>query len=223
MTSHCLKIGPYQLEVNEIEPFVYEGQLEDLHFTCRRWTWGQKNLALDMATRYHKPSQKYYTDTIVYNENMLRASTVSLRQKDAELDLSDLDAHLGDILLELCLWANQRISGDLPSSPTPVPQGHCYVLESAALCAVFKAWSWGEKMNAVKAASVYNPEAEEMQLLNGKFGELLLAHTLTALKIRGQAVEVILENIRNLPLDVGDLLVEASVAINSIPATEKKT
>ncbi|NUM37409.1 MAG: hypothetical protein HUU50_22945 [Candidatus Brocadiae bacterium] len=221
--NHSIEIGQHKIELEEKEPFVYHGSIDALQFVCRRWNWGQKNLAQDMAIRYHKPSQKYYTDTISYNENMLRSTIVSLVCDGKKLEMDALDARKGDFLLDVCLWVNQQKSPELAQSLVKTPQDSLFVVENASLSAEFRPWTWGAKMNSVKSSSVYNPEAQDMQLLNGRFSELLLLNTLKRLRIQGQEISISLQSIQNLPGDIADALVEFSVEINLVPETQKKT
>ena len=222
MNEHLLEINNTPIKLSETTSGVYHGEFRDISFQCRRWTWGEKNQIFDLATRYHQPSQSYYQDTIVHNENMVNTCVTSLTRREQPVTLAEMDANDGDLVLEVCMWVNRQSCG-IPEDYQLRPQNDLVVVDAPPLQATFKKWTWGEKMAAIKAASVYNPQAEEMQLRNGKFSELLLVHSLQSLRLDDHEVVIDHQGIQNLPAAVGELLIDVAVQLNSVSDAQKKT
>ena len=212
---------------------LYEFELPQGRFTLSPWNWGEKNKVLDECITWNDSSQDFLFDVAKFNELVLLSTIkrTELNGQELPMDLAqihNLEARLGDLLLDLCGWVN-RLDGDKPHPNFP-PINIDHEVDSVGAPIVtandytfkFRTWTWGEKNSILSQCAIWDDSSQQMRISTQRFNELMLLTTLAQVKIKEKTVTLTLEFLQNLDARLGDVLLETAQEFNEISLNEKK-
>jgi hypothetical protein len=211
----------------------YEFSLPHGIFGFQAWNWEAKNRVFDACISFDASLQEFRLNVPQFNEMLLMTTMKSARLdgKEAHIDLTmirNLNAALGDLLLEICRWVN-HLDGQGPQDADAMlnniqrsAQNGVQVIKAGDYTFTLQPWTWGEKNRIVGECATAEEDGKQVRLSTRKFNEQMLLATLKSATFRGRELDVTTQFLQGLDARLGDALLEGAHEINEITWDEKK-
>jgi hypothetical protein len=231
--NQTVRIGDQLLEYRLTDnDKTLEFDLPQGKYSFKAWNWGEKNRVLDQCISFDAHSNEFLLDVAHFNELVLLTTlkSANLNGQQLKIDLAtirNLEAAMGDLLLDICQWVN-RLDQNQPNkagtdeiTEHEAPQGKKIITAGEYLFKL-RGWAWGEKNRTLSLSTIFNKNGNEVKVSYKEFSERMLCATLEEISIKDERLPITREYVQQLDARLGDILFEAAQEINEISWGEKK-